>query len=161
MTEQEAGTQAAPEAVVLERRRLRVMELGLAVAIVAALAALIVPFATGALAFEETAETRTQEQIAELLDRTARLEEGQQNLKRDFAELKLDVKDLRVKMEGDLNNVRETVEADFRDFREKVEADFKDIRTAVADNKVAIARNQATLESIERLLATRLPEPQP
>ena len=133
MTEQGAGKQVARETVVLERKRLRVMEWGLVVAVVAAVAALIVPFATRALAFDEAAEAHTREQITELLGRTARLEEGQQNLENGVAELKQDVK--------------------------TIEADVKDIRRTMADNTAAIARNQATLESIQRLLEARLPEP--
>ena len=148
--------------VMLERKRLRMMEWGLAVAIVTAVAAVIVPFATGALASEEAGDTRTREQITELLGRTARLEEGQQNLKEDVAELREDVKAL----EADLKDFRSTMATDLKHIRTTItdnkadmEADLKDIRTTIAENQVAIARNQGTLESIERLLAARLPAP--
>ena len=100
------------ETVAIEKRRLVVMQWGLVVAIVAAAAALIVPFATQALAEESAENASTQERITALLTRTAELETSQRHIQDTIDEVKVDVG--------------------------RIEQDVKDIQSKVSDNNAEL-----------------------
>ena len=92
------------EAVIVERKRLVVMQWGLLVAIVAAGGSWLVPFVVQAKAEDTEAGATERGEIRALLDRTARSEEAQDAIKKDVARVEVNV--------GKLTSDVETVKVD-------------------------------------------------
>ena len=117
MNQNNAQTTDADQ-LALDRKRLALMQWGVVVAIVTAVTAAVVPFATQAashdaarLASWDAKHAETQEQITLLLTETTALETTQRHIQTDLEEVKANVR---------------AIEADVQDIRTKVAGEQRD-----------------------------------